>query len=534
MRADNLPVIRTKIHSIEVFKNGVGFVNRTGEADLSQGWGKLESIPTSTLGSLWIGTTGNKSKIVEMENYRDKVTRKKVGKTIQDLMTMNAGKKVAITFMGEGGIRRVEGSLVAGQEETGEDVLRSETGEAMDSRMAENQGSQLVLIRTVNNGKESLLTLPKGSIQSLELLEEPVLSAKSETEKETIKIRVERGETKTGISMNYLQKGLAWSPSYRINLADDKNASIGLEAILINDVEDVENVDVSFVVGFPHFLYMDVSNPLAVRQSVGNFLQALVGAGSERNQILGNSMTQSAIYNSRREVANDSTWSANISLPGESSQDLYFYKQKGVTLKKGDRGRYSVFNANVPYEHIYQWEIPDTASVDDRGYRQDPGAKKEIENQVWHVVRLQNTTKQPWTTAPAFAAAGDLPVAQDLLGYAPPGAKSTLKLTVAAEIKAEQTQNETARKGMTVSGISFEEVMVEGKLHVTNMKSQEICAVIHKTLVGTVTDAGDGKVTKSSLRLMAFNSSSDLDWEFHLGPGKEREITYQYKVLLRR
>ena len=56
---------------------------------------------------------------------------------------------------------------------------------------------------------------------------------------------------------------------------------------------------------------------------------------------------------------------------------------------------------SAPYEHIYQWEIPDSMNVDDRGYRLNQQSAPE--NQVWHVLRLENTSQQPWTTAPAFA-----------------------------------------------------------------------------------------------------------------------------------
>jgi len=52
---------------------------------------------------------------------------------------------------------------------------------------------------------------------------------------------------------------------------------------------------------------------------------------------------------------------------------------------------------------------------------------------------LENKGQQPWTTAPAFAMNGAMPVAQDTLNYTPAGGRSTLKLTVAADVRGEQT-----------------------------------------------------------------------------------------------
>ena len=222
-------------------------------------------------------------------------------------------------------------------------------------------------------------------------------------------------------------------------------------------------------------------------------------------------------------------------LPGEGNEDLYFYKKSGVTLKQGDRAQFEVFSASVPYEHIYQWEVTDNLGVDDNGYRRNPGGPvPPEENQIWHMLRLTNDTKQPWTTAPAFTMNGQLPVAQDMLGYAPPGGSSTLKLTVATDLHAEATQTEQARRQVNLDDSSYDEITVIGKLKVTSWKSSETCILIHKSLTGEVIDAGDGKVTKSARNLVGVNPTSEINWEFHLPAGKDRELNYQYKVLVRR
>ncbi len=104
-----------------------------------------------------------------------------------------------------------------------------------------------------------------------------------------------------------------------------------------------------------------------------------------------------------------------------------FYRQPHVTLKKGDRARYTVFTAKVPYEHIYQWDVPDSMSIDDRGRRVERNtldAQNEA-TMVWHALRIENTSKLPWTTAPAFTVNGPMPVAMTSVRYTPPGAKGS-------------------------------------------------------------------------------------------------------------
>jgi hypothetical protein len=59
---------------------------------------------------------------------------------------------------------------------------------------------------------------------------------------------------------------------------------------------------------------------------------------------------------------------------------------------------------------------------------------------------------------------GAMPLAQDLIGYTPSGEKATLRLTVASDLRAEQTQTESARKQVNLSNRLFEEVVVDANL----------------------------------------------------------------------
>src|SRR5262249_1526567 len=141
----------------------------------------------------------------------------------------------------------------------------------------------------------------------------------------------------------------------------------------------------------------------------------------------GNGMSQSGVYNSARYDASrspEASYSAGQPLPGEQGEDLFFFHKNGGSLKKAERAAFNILKTSAPYEHLYQWQIPDSMNVDDRGYRQNQESKPE--NLVWHVLRLENKSQQPWTTAPAFVMNGDLPLAQDTLGYTPPGGRSFL------------------------------------------------------------------------------------------------------------
>jgi hypothetical protein len=282
-----------------------------------------------------------------------------------------------------------------------------------------------------------------------------------------------------------------------------------------------------------------VLSPISLQQNVAGFVQALAAGGSAQAGRFANTMSQQVLFNnynngdsSYASVTPGGGYSVRQQTPGEQGEDLYFYHKNGVTLKKGDRASFSLLKMSAPYEHIYQWEIPDSMNVDDRGYRLNQQSAPE--NQVWHVLRLENTSQQPWTTAPAFALNGTLPVAQDTLGYTPPGGRSFLKLTVATDVRAEQSQTETTRTQVNIAGRNYDEVTVAGKLKLTNWKSTEISMLVRKSVVGEVLESPDGKVTKVARNLTSVNSNSEIEWEFKLPAGKDRELPYQYKVLISR
>jgi hypothetical protein len=542
---DDPPLVKPEVKTLAVFKNGLGFVFKSGDVRLKDGWARMDELPAAALGSLWFGTTSKSGPVTDVITYRQKVAESSEAVTIAELLSANIGKNVAITYYMGNTSTRVEGILLSVPADRKPDEAPLPANRFSDYAAVppttEPARGEIVLIRTKAGDKSLILAVNKSMIQSVELLDSQELNSKIEKEEDRLKLHVGGNPASAEITLGYLEKGIIWSPSYRVNIADEKTAEISLDAVLADDAEDLTNADISFVVGYPNFLYSDVPAPLSLRQSVANFVQALManrrGDSLNRFGAFANTMNQSVAYGIPTDASAlpPELYSTGEPLPGEGNEDLYFYKKSGVTLKKGDRAQFEVFHASVPYEHIYQWEIADNMAVDYNGYRQNPNnPAPPAENQIWHMLRLTNDTKQPWTTAPAFTMHGSLPVAQDVLGYAPPGGNSTLKLTVATDLRAEASQTEQGRRQVNLAGETYDEITVAGKLKVTSWKPSETCVVIRKSLTGEVLDAGDGKVTKLAHNLAAINPTSEMEWEFHLPAGKDHEINYQYKVLIRR
>jgi hypothetical protein len=404
---DDLPVVKPEVKTLAAFKNGLGFVFKSGDVRLKDGWARMDEMPAASLGSLWFGTTSKTGPVTDVISDRQKVAESSEAVTLAELLSANVGKNVAVTYYMGNASTRIEGTLLSVPADRQPDEspwppVRPEEYSAYRPPMEIARG-EIVLIRTKTSDKSLILAVNKSTIQSVELLDSQELNSKIEKEEDRIKLHVGGNPSSAEITLGYLEKGIIWSPSYRVNIADEKTAEISLDAVLADDAEDLTNADVSFVVGYPNFLYSDVPAPLSLRQSVANFVQALMnnrrGDSLNRFGAFANIMNQSVMYNGAAggaSVLPPELYSTGEPLSGEGNEDLYFYKKSGVTLKKGDRAQFEVFHASVPYEHIYEWEVADSMAVDFNGYRQNlNNPAQPAENQIWHMLRLTNETKQP-------------------------------------------------------------------------------------------------------------------------------------------
>lgn len=534
--------VDTRVRTLAAFKNGLAFVYRSGDAQLTDGWATIQEIPPAVLGTVWIGTASPDAPVEEVIAYKGKVSEPVAVLNFSDLLEANVGKPVDVFYSSGGGAETVavKGHVMAVPSQKPakpEDWLTDSSGRR---RAPEPTRGQLVLIKADDG---AIIAVDKSLIRSVKFGGGSAeLKTTIDRPADGAKVRIKGKPRSAKVTLAYLEKGITWSPSYLVNLLSDKEAEITLDAVLANDVEDLDDVEVSFVVGYPNFAFADMTTPLNVQQSVATFVQALLRGPRDPSTSPYSAVTQQSVaYNvwSSRS-SGDEAWrpelaySAGKTMPGETNEDLYFYKQPHVTLKKGDRARYTVFSGKVPYEHVYLWEVPDLVTLDDRGYRQSGNRQDLPEDQVWHSLKIRNTTAHPWTTAPALAVRGSLPIAQDVLKYTPPKGDNNLKLTVATDIRAEQSENEVSRTVVNVGHDDYDEITVDGTLLIKNMKPAAAKMNVKKMLTGQVLQSEGGKVSKVTKRLSAVNARSEIEWDFDLASGAEKQLTYQYKVLINR
>ena len=518
-----------KTIAVAAFKNGVAFVIRQGEIPLTAGTGRISPIPSATLGTLWLSTSTPDSRIDEVVAYHYSISGQRTIPTIGEILQANAGKTVTLSYQSKDYTGEVVGLRDSAEIATGTSALPE------PDPHPEAQPSYLLL--RVN---KSLMAFPLGAISLATLPEDAVLREHMDRPGQALRFKVRGGMSKERLTLGYLEHGVGWTPSYLISLADDTHAQITMQAVVTNDAEDIQDADLFFVVGVPNFAYASLPSPMSLQQSLVDFMRDAKDSLAKKSfGMFSNALQGQALALDEREAEPISLTPSVDELSSAPEEDLFLYNRSGITLAKGERASYNVFSGNVTFEHIYNWEVEDQPRVDAYGnVITNPNAPDANRvNSVWHAIRLKNSTKFPWTSAPALVISGDKPVSQDTLSYTPKGASSTLNITVATDIRASHEEREVARQQDLTHrpNYNYELVTVEGKLKVKNYKTKDVHLSIGKTLRGKVESQSDeGETVRLAEGIEGDNPKSHLSWDITLKSGEERVLAYRYKIWVRR
>jgi hypothetical protein len=539
------PAPELKTAAVAAFKNGLAFVVKQGDVRLEAGVGNLEPVPNATLGSLWIAPNDAGASLDRVVARRNKLSVQQSLTTLADVLLANAGKVVTVVdnsqkeYTGEiVGFRQAQPAEKASD---GSAPLSNSSGESLyaiglTSAPQPHGAPEFLLLKS--DGK--LLALYFHNIARVILPADSVLQRSQEEERKALQFKIKGVTDHASLTMGYLEHGLGWTPSYLVSLQDGEKAQITMQAVLVNDAEDLRNTDLFFVVGVPNFAYSNLPSPMALQQSLLEFMQA-AAKKDDMSLRYSNAIMGQAVGGmlDRDALAAPGLTSTAEELQGVQEEDLFLYSRKDVTLARGERATYNVFSDTVSYEHIYEWNLDDQPRVDGFGNPQSipvTGSDRSLKENVWHALRLKNTTKFPWTSAPTLVISGTKPIAQDTVPYTPKSATSDLKLTIATDIRASHEENEVERQRdvQRRHNYNYDEVTVEGKLTIKNYKSKEVRLSIADRVRGTLESQTDnGKSEKLAEAIAVDNPLTRLTWEVTLQAGEEKVIKYRYKVWLR-
>jgi hypothetical protein len=524
-----------KLQQVALFKNGLGFF--ISEAAIPKNKETFNIVPCGapSHGTFWVAYPPRVKlesltvKEIDSEGQVD-VT------TIQQMLEANEGKKVRLYFKDD---KRPPTEGVIKYFTKRHPWLQS--GPYSFGRLgqaSEDYVKGLMMIKTESS--EAVIT--PDSVASVEFLDgKPEKTFNDKTKSTQLEVKLAKSAGGEKLTLSYLAKGITWAPSYMVDITQAENAMVSAKAVVINEVCDLDDVKIQLVTGFPHLQFADIVSPLALKENLAQFLQSLISGQSERGRlgIMSNVMVQRADFIAHPMAEEPRLMPAyGAAEEGKVAEDLFFYPVEKVHLAKREVGYFPLFTESIPYKHIYEWEIPDYINEEDYYYqRRRQPEEPEPKEVVWHCLRMENTTKVPWTTAPAEVVKEGLILGQDTLNYTPTKGETTLRITQAASVKAEQLELETDRKrdAAQLYGYHYDLVTVDGKLSVTNFKPNAITLEITKTLSGELKSSQpEAKIEKLARGLQRMNTVLKLTWTIELEPGEQKQLGYIYEVYVRR
>ncbi len=137
-----------------------------------------------------------------------------------------------------------------------------------------------------------------------------------------LSFRFEAKEKKQALTIMYFRPGIRWIPTYRVSLSEKKEtktADVALQAELLNEAEDFDDVPMDIVVGVPNFRFRGTPSPLVLESTLRNALADaapdVMGNGSNS---LSNAMYSQRAGEFRRNQAQAGPAAQEeVNLPGE-------------------------------------------------------------------------------------------------------------------------------------------------------------------------------------------------------------------------
>jgi hypothetical protein len=542
--AQETPSFSPEIKRVAIFKNGYAFTYREAETTTNNGWAYTTKTPIGVLGTVWgYSTTPNVKVNQLLASEVENASNERVA-NIMEFLIANEGAKIRVEVASNDGKSKVYEGVY--------EIISPFRKFATPPKNSGDQGyytNELSIAVKTENG---VLAFLANKMENVEVIGQPKWN-KPKSEKQ-IRLGIKTEGAKDGQKVNLgiaaLERGIRWIPAYRVEVKGDpiKEAKLELEANIINQLADLNNSEINFVVGVPHFLFQDTASPLSINT-------AFAGVSSNFRRDSGNQYSNSLMSQSsaRQEeiVLNEDERSASPTSAEEektnsfSAEQLYLYQTNQLNLKKGERATMRLFSLTVPCSEVFEWTINDVKDAQTRymdsnysNQNQQVNSLQDLSSKVWYALKLKNTTGMPWTTAPAISFREWKPLGQDMLKFTAIGGEEVLRVTPATEVVGTHLLEEKTRIREKLrwngSDYEFDLVTVEGTIKLRNVKKQPIELVLTRNLVGEVESASDnGKITKEGLNLQSINSNSIVKWNIAI-PSGEKELKYTFKVYVRK
>jgi hypothetical protein len=494
------------IKELTVFKDGHACVAHEGEMPTDdQGNVVMDYLPAPVIGAFWPYSADKRARLASVVAGQKRVLVERTALNLRELLEANRGVEALIT---ESGGQRYQATVIGLPARSGEELAATSPPNTPE-RLPEK--GNLVLLKT----PEGVKAIALDRIQEVVFIGAHKAAAPIEEFRDLLTLRLDWGKAKSSpsakVGLFYVQKGVRWIPSYKIEIDGQSNATVKLQATLINELADLEDVSVNLVVGVPTFAFKDTIDPIALQQNLAHLSQYFQGAGgSFYNSPIASQFSNSIMSQSARMGESPGGFaSAGAGFLGpdigaaDKSEDLFVFTVPHVTLKRGERMVMPVAEFTLPYKDVFTLDIPFAPPPELRGNlnndQQRELARLFNAPKVMHKLRLTNNSRYPLTTAPALIVREGRVLAQGMMTYTSTGATVDLPITAAVDFQVKRSATETKRTpdALRQNGSTFSRIDLKGQITITSHRAQPAELEVTRSVLGFPDTADhDGKVER--------------------------------------
>ena len=514
--ADETPA-KPKIVGVDLFKNGLAVVKC--EITLGKpGTYVLEDVPQPVHGTFHIESGVPVETLVKMRDVEVPATDTPPGNLQDDL----AGKKVTLHFKGgnRAPVTGVMMKLKSAKPDESANIARLYEGA--------NPPGRFLVIQTAK-GRAYVEAAEVASVESEDAGDKVV--------RRKPRMLLTLGATdkpETKITLRYLTNGMAWAPSYRIDISDPKTLTLEQTAAVRNELADLDGAEIRLISGFPSVEFKHVRSLVSRNTSLAQFFAEL-GAGIGRDV---DAMSNSIV--SQQAISNNFRGAHTIPLgatPAGEGVDLHYQSIGKRTLADGDTLALTVGKGQAAYERLVEWLVEDHR--DEYGRYSGRDGRERENADPWDALKFKNPLPFPMTTAPATVTANGLFNGQRTSYWVNSGEETVLRVEKALSIRTRATEveqlkpNGDTRDLIWYGGRQYRKVTVEGEVAVSNHRKEDVSLLIRRRFSGDlVSGEGNPTVTLRTEGVYSVNKRNELVWTLPLKSGEERKLKYTYTVLV--
>ncbi len=557
------------VREVTVFKDGHALLLHEGKMPV-EGSGDvlMDYLPAPVLGTFWPYSADQRVKLRAVVAGQRKVLVERTSLSLPELLEGNVGAEVIVNETPlAGGATQPEGitypATIVG--------LPTRSSKELETNAPPGEGEKLpqkgsiILLKTSGG----IRAVGIDRIQQVTFRGRHKASVAGAEFRNLLRLRLDWGDRKptraVDMGLLYLQKGLRWIPAYKFVIDGQGGVTVQLEATLINELADLDDVTANLVVGVPTFDFAETADPIGLGQTVAQ-LSAVFRRDAQTQYAFSNAIMSQVVGRMNQPVGQPQAAAHDLGPEvggSEKSEDLFIFTLRHVALKKGQRMVVPLKSFDLKYQDVFTVDVGFSPPPEVwRGFnnqQQDELAKLLRAPKAMHKIRLTNNSKYPITTAPALILKSGQVLGQGMTTYTSIGGGLDLPITTAVDILVKKSDKEIGRdhNASNWEGNTYTEVNLQGTIKLTNHRAAPARIEVTRSVLGNATEADhDGKVEMHNVLeddLLGpvsehpywwgwygwpswwshFNGVAKVTWMLDLEPGKNVELKYTWNYYWR-